>query len=69
MLKLFRKWQTMILAILTFAVFVWAAIDVFDVEPSVIWTFFMSAVAGLFAIIVFAALTITCLNLLKRPKQ
>ncbi|CAA0117500.1 Uncharacterised protein [BD1-7 clade bacterium] len=69
MLKLFRKWQTMILAILTFVVFVWAAIDVFDVEPSVIWAFFMSAVTGLFAIIVFAALTIACLNLLKRRKQ
>lgn len=69
MLKRYRKWQTLILALLTFVLFVWAAIDVFDVAPAAMWQFFVSASLLVGALVLAAACCVGLMVLIKRLKS
>ncbi|NRB42472.1 MAG: hypothetical protein HRU20_29050, partial [Pseudomonadales bacterium] len=58
----YRRWQTLILGLFSFVVFVWGAIDVFEVDAAVMMVYFTSALM-LTAALVTAALI--CVLLLK----
>ena len=68
MLKHWRKLQTPFLAILTFAVFVWAAINVFDIDKAVIYLYLSSEFLLVALLVISAVIVVTLLKLFKRSQ-
>lgn len=58
--------RTIVLAMAAAACFVYAAIRLFDVEPAVMWEFFVGSVLGLTVIILLAAIGAGSLVLIRK---
>ena len=66
MRKAYQKWRTPILALLTFVVFVWAAIGIFDVKAAVMWVFFLDAISLIGLTVVSAGVFVGVIVLIKK---
>ncbi|MEY3018416.1 MAG: hypothetical protein RL336_1551 [Pseudomonadota bacterium] len=65
--RLYKRYlRTSILAIVATATFVWAAIDMFDVDPMEMWQFFKLSALGLVCIVVVAAILVAAFKGLRR---
>ncbi len=63
--KAYKRHQTLLLAAITFVLFIWAAIDVFDVSPAVIKQLLLFTIMLLGGVIVVAGGTFMLVLLIK----
>lgn len=61
----YRRWQTVLLGLLSFAVFVWGCISVFEVDVAVMQDYFVSALWMVGLGIITALLSVLIIKLLK----
>lgn len=58
MMRFYRRWQTLILALLTFLTFVGSAIFVFDVNSNELWAYLLNTLLLLVFLVMAALLSV-----------